>query len=320
MSAVTEGEVNPRLLRRFQPLTDTIPADGVVLSEAKVRLGSKLYHDTRLSKSGTQSCNSCHRLDAYGVDNLRTSPGAAGKLGGRNSPSVYNSAASFLQFWDGRAATVEEQAKGPILNAVEMGMATPASVVAVLNGIPGYVADFKEAFPGEATPVTYDNLGRAIGAFERKLVTPGRWDKYLAGDKNALTSAEKDGLKTFLNIGCMVCHTGRLLGGSMFERVGVVEPWPNQTDPGRSAVTGAEGDRMMFKVPSLRNVQKTAPYFHDGSVATLDAAVKMMGKHQLGLDLSPAEVGSIVTWLNSLTGELPTQYITQPELPPSGKK
>src|SRR4051794_22660616 len=226
--APAETEIAPRLLRRFQPLKDSFAGEGPAPTPAQVQLGAQLYHDGRLSKSGTVSCNDCHRLDAYGVDGAATSLGATGVRGGRNSPTVYNAAGSFVQFWDGRAANVEEQAKGPILNPIEMGMPSGAAVVAVLKAIPGYLTAFKDAFPNEADPVTYDNLGRAIGAFERKLVTPGRWDKFLGGDKNALTGPEKEGLKTFLNVGCMVCHTGPLLGASMFERVGVVEPWPNQ--------------------------------------------------------------------------------------------
>jgi len=171
------------------------------------------------------------------------------------------------------------------------------------------VSAFRTAFPDASEPVTLDNTGQAIGAFERGLVTPSRWDDYLRGDTNALTNAEKGGLKTFLDSGCMVCHTGRYLGGSMFERVGAVEPWPNQKDQGRSVVTGRSEDAMMFKVPTLRNIAKTAPYFHDGSAATLDEAVKRMGRHQLGIELSPAEVNSIATWLESLTGEIPVDYI-----------
>lgn len=311
-----ETEVSPRLLRRFQPLKETLEAEGVTVTEEKVQLGAMLFHDPRLSKSGTVSCRSCHHLEAYGADDGSTSVGHSGERGTRNSPTVYNIAAAFAQQWDGRSPSVEEQAKGPIVNPTVMGMPNGAAVVAVLKGIPGYVTAFKAAFPDDADPVTFDNLGRAIGAFERKLVTPGRWDKFLAGDKTALTSAEKEGLKTFLNVGCMVCHTGPLLGASMFERVGVVEPWPNQSDPGRAGVTKAAADRMMFRVPTLRNVERTAPYFHDGSAPTLEAAVKMMGRHQLGLELTVIEVRAIVTWLKSLTGELPKAYIAPPALPP----
>ena len=282
-----------------------------------VDLGRQLFYDPRLSKGGDLSCNSCHNLGDYGVDHQRFSLGDHGQHGARNAPTVYNAAGFFVQFWDGRAPNVEEQAKGPIVNPVEMAMPDGAHVVATLKGIPGYVGAFHDAFPSESDAVTFDNVGRALGAFERGLVTPGRWDDFLRGNGSALSAAEKEGLKTFLNAGCMVCHTGPFLGGSMFERVGVVEPWPNQDDHGREQVTHVPGDAMMFKVPTLRNVEHTAPYFHDGSATTLEDAVRMMGRHQLGLELSDAEVGSIVTWLKSLTGELPRAYAAKPTLPPS---
>ncbi|MEO7112157.1 MAG: cytochrome c peroxidase [Polyangiaceae bacterium] len=309
------AEVSPRLLRRFQPLPRSFETTPTESNDAEVKLGRQLFFETRLSKSDQISCNSCHGLTTFGVDNAKTSTGHGGKLGRRNAPTVYNAAGSFVQFWDGRAPNVEEQAKGPILNPIEMAMPDADAVVHELKNIPGYFEPFKAAFPADSDPITFDNVGRAIGAFERGLVTPGRWDKFLEGDKSQLTAAEKTGLKTFLNAGCMVCHTGPLLGGSMFERVGVVEPWPNQTDTGRMEVTKAASDSMRFKVPTLRNIEKTAPYFHDGSAATLEDAVQMMGKHQHGLELSDAEIASIVTWLKSLTGEIPASYIAEPELP-----
>jgi cytochrome c peroxidase len=306
---------NPRLLRRFAPLRTRLDSAASPVSPDQIALGRALYFDKRLSKKRDLSCNSCHRLDAYGVDGEATSLGDGGQRGGRNSPTVYNSAGYFAQFWDGRAADVEEQAKGPILNPVEMAMPSAAAVVARLKAIPGYAPLFAKAFPHDPDPVTYDNVGRAIGAFERGLTTPSRWDRYLAGDKSALSGPEIEGLKVFTNVGCMVCHTGEFLGGNSYQRAGAVEPWPNQADPGRAAVTKNDADRMMFKVPTLRNVTKTAPYFHDGSARGLDEAVRMMGKHQLGLDLADTEVRSIVTWLGALTGELPREYIAEPSLP-----
>ena len=305
-------EINPRLLRRFKPLPASFDAGSTPLLGEKVKLGRALFFDPRLSKSGTVSCATCHDPRAYGADGNKLSPGHGGKLGSRNTPTVLNAGGAFAQFWDGRAATLEEQAKGPLLNADEMGM-TAADVVRTLTRSAGYEDAFRAAFPGEAQAITVDNVAIAIGAFERKLVTPSGWDAFLLGDASALTPAEKTGLKTFLNVGCMVCHTGVLLGGSMFERAGAVEPWPNQTDRGREQVTGLEGDRLMFKVPTLRNVEKTAPYFHDGSMPTLDGAVRTMGKHQLGLDLTDEETASIVTWLKSLTGAVPGE-LTAPEL------
>jgi len=307
-------EFNPRLLRRFKPLRKVL-AEGAPPSSEQVALGRALYFDKRLSKNGSQSCNSCHALASYGVDGEATSPGAEGARGGRNSPTVYNAAGSFVQFWDGRAPDVEAQALGPILNPIEMGMTSAEQVEGVLAKISGYPEAFKAAFPQDKRPLSYENVGRAIGAFERGLTTPARWDQYLEGDKSALTAAEVEGLRVFTNVGCMVCHTGEMLGGSMYEKVGAVEPWPNQKDHGRFAVSKLAGDKMMFKVPTLRNIEKTAPYFHDGSAPTLEAAVTMMGRHQLGLELEKSEIDSIVTWLKSLTGTLPSAYIEEPVLP-----
>ena len=229
-----------------------------------------------------------------------------------------NAAGHFAQFWDGRAATVEAQALGPIVNPVEMGL-TPAVAVARLKAVPEYLSEFALAFPGGQDAITFDHIGDAIGAFERTLLVPGRWDRFLLGDKSVLTAEETEGLRVFLNSGCMVCHTGQFLGGSMFERVGAVVPWPNTTDTGRMAVTGAAADRMMFKVPSLRNVEKTAPYFHDGSAPTLDIAVQMMGRHQLGVELEPQEIASIVAWLKVLTSEVPATLSARPRLPGDGR-
>jgi cytochrome c peroxidase len=214
---------------------------------------------------------------------------------------------------------VEAQATGPILNPIEMAAPSPAHVVRTLKSMPDYVERFAAAFPEQEDAVTFVNAGVAIAAFERGLVTPSRWDDYLNGNKEALTPAEVDGLKVFTNVGCMVCHTGELLGGSMFQKVGVVEPWPNQGDMGRFGVTHAKGDKMVFKVPTLRNAARTAPYFHDGSGATTDQAVTMMGRHQLGLELTPSEVGAIVAWLGALTGTVDQRYIAPPDLPPSSE-
>ena len=193
-------------------------------------------------------------------------------------------------------------------------------VLAVLNSMPEYVEAFKKAFPGEKDPVTYGNLAKAIGAFERKLVTVSRWDKYLGGDQAALSEEEKAGLKKFLDVGCQSCHNGAYLGGSMFQKLGLAKPWDNAKDPGRFAVTKEEADRMVFKVPTLRNIEKTAPYYHDGSIATLEEAVRLMADHQLGQALRKDEVDSIVTFLRALTGELPTEYIKEPRLPKSTDK
>ncbi len=313
-------KVDPARLAMFKALPPVMDTAANPVTEAKVALGRMLYYDARLSKGQDVSCNSCHELGKYGVDNQPVSDGHRGQKGTRNSPTVYNAAGHFVQFWDGRAPTIEEQAKGPILNPVEMAMPDQTRVLALLNSMPGYVQAFRKAFPGENDPVTYDNLSKAIGAFERKLVTVSRWDKYLGGNQKALSDAEKAGLNKFLDAGCQTCHSGVYLGGSMFQKLGLAKPWENTKDPGRFAVTKQDSDRMVFKVPTLRNIAKTAPYYHDGSVATLEEAVQQMADHQLARQLNREEVDSIVTFLKSLTGELPAEYIKKPELPKSTEK
>ena len=317
--AVT-AEIDPIRLAAFQPLPANFDSADNPGTPEKVALGQMLYHEKRLSKSQEISCNSCHGLGTFGVDNQKTSPGHNGQLGGRNSPTVYNAALHFAQFWDGRAATVEEQAKGPVLNPVEMAMPDAKRVEAVLNSMPEYVEAFKKAFPDDKKAVSFDNMAKAIGAFERKLATPARWDKFLGGDKMALTDAEKAGFNKFLDAGCMACHMGPGLGGSMYQKLGLVIPWPDQKDQGRFEVTKNDADKMMFKVPSLRNVAKTQPYYHDGSIATLNEAVKLMAKHQAGKELSDADTASIVAFLGALTGEIPADLAKEPVLPASTAK
>lgn len=311
--------IAPETLKAFAPLPALIPGKEPV-TEEKVALGRMLYYETRLSKSHKLSCNSCHELTRYGADNHPTSEGHKGQTGDRNSPTVYNAAGHVAQFWDGRAPDVEAQAKGPILNPVEMAMASEREVLAVLKSMPEYVAAFKKAFPEDKDPVTYDNVGKAIGAFERRLITPSRWDKFLNGDQAALTAEEKAGFNTFIASGCQTCHAGALLGGNMFQKIGTVKPWPDSSDPGRFKVTKSEADKLMFKVPSLRNIEKTGPYFHNGKVPTLNGAVETMADYQVGKTLSDAEIQSIVTWLRCLTGEIPADYIKPPELPKSTSK
>jgi cytochrome c peroxidase len=313
-------EVDSARLGIFKALPLVMDSAANPISDAKVVLGRMLYYDARLSKGQDVSCNSCHVLSQYGVDNQPVSDGHKGQKGTRNSPTVYNAAGHFVQFWDGRAATVEEQAKGPILNPVEMAMPDQKRVLAVLNSMPEYVEAFEKAFPGEKHPVTFDNLAKAIGAFERKLVTVSRWDRFLGGDQAALSDAEKAGLNKFLDVGCQTCHNGIYMGGSMFQKLGLAKPWDNVNDPGRFSVTKQEADRMVFKVPTLRNIEKTAPYYHDGSIATLDEAVRQMADHQLARTLTKEEVGSVVAFLKALTGELPTEYIKEPPLPKSTGK
>jgi cytochrome c peroxidase len=308
--------IDPAQLAIFAPLPATVPSETNPATPAKVELGWRLYYETRLSANGSQSCNSCHLLDAYGAESEPVSTGVTGKKGGRNAPTVYNAAGHIAQFWDGRAPDVEEQAKGPILNPIEMAMSSPDEVLARLAKIRGYPEAFKAAFPGDLNPLTYDNLGKAIGAFERQLLTPSRWDQYLQGDRAALTAAEKRGLKQFLDTGCQGCHGGPYMGGRMFQRLGVVQPWPNVKDVGRFRVTRVPSDSMVFKVPSLRNIAKTPPYFNAGSVPSLDEGVRLMARHQLGKELTEEQIASIMTFLQALTGDVPTQYVVPP--PPFG--
>jgi len=291
-----------RANRYFGSLPDTMPGSENGTPEL-IALGKKLFFEKRLSVNDTQSCATCHRLDEgfAGVDNLPTSPGARGEQGTRNSPTVLNSGWQDSQFWDGRAEDLVEQAKGPILNPIEMGMPDEQTVVNKIRGIDEYRKEFVHAFPGNEQAVTYQNIAEAIAAFERTLITPGRFDDFMKGDANALSEDEKRGLKTFLKIDCKSCHDGILIGGETYEPLGKEHPYQNQDDQGMYLLTGDESDRMFFKVAPLRNVALTAPYFHDGKIKTLEEAVRKMGKLQLDEDLTDQQVNDITSFLKSLT-------------------
>ncbi len=301
----------------FKPLPSAAESPTNELTEDKINLGRMLYFDKRFSKNQDISCNSCHDVAKYGTDNAPTSSGHKGQHGGRSAPTVYHAALAIAQFWDGRAPTVEEQAKGPVLNPIEMAMPDEGAVLAVIKSIPGYVEAFKKAFPGEANPVSYDNFGKAIGAFERKLLTPSRWDEYLRGKKEALTAEEQKGLSEFVNTGCYQCHNGPGVGGHMFQKLGLVKPWPGLKDHGRGDITKNESERGFFKVPTLRNITETGPYLHDGSVLTLAEMVKKMAEHQLAKELTDEQTNSIIAFLKALKGDLPQSYIKEPALPAS---
>lgn len=311
----SQPPVDAAILRSFAPLPPAMNSPSNPITAAKVSLGRMLYYDPRLSRNQQISCNTCHPLSRYGVDGERVSTGFKAQHGTRNAPTVYNAAGGVAQFWDGRAATVEEQALGPMLNPVEMAMPSGDFVVRVLKSMPAYGEAFERAFPGEKDPVTLHNASLAIGAFERQLVTPSRWDKFLQGDAAALNEQEIAGLKKFTETGCQMCHSGAYVGGEQFMKLGMMKPWPSQKDLGRYDVTHQAQDRLVFKVPSLRNVAETGPYFHDGSVGTLDQAVRDMAEYQLGKKLQPGEVQAIVAWLKTLTGKLPQQIIRKPALP-----
>lgn len=297
---------------RNEPVQPITPYE--TSNPAKVELGKKLFFDPRLSKSGFISCNSCHNMSMGGSDNLKTSIGDRWQQGPINSPTVLNSSLNLAQFWDGRSGSLQDQAGGPIANPLEMGF-THELAVEVLQSIPQYVAEFKTVYGKET--ITIEEVTDAIAEFEETLVTPNaRFDLWLKGDDKILTDQELEGYMTFRNSGCVACHNGVNLGGSSFQKMGVVEPY--QTDnpaEGRSAVTGVDADRFSFKVPTLRNVELTYPYFHDGAVNTLTEAVDIMGRLQLGRHFSDEENANIVAFLKTLTGEQPE--IVLPILPPS---
>ncbi|WP_086965459.1 cytochrome-c peroxidase [Oceanisphaera avium] len=293
----------------IQPIPQATITNG-----AMVELGKKLFFDPRLSKSGFISCNSCHNLSMGGTDNIKTSIGHNWQQGPINSPTVLNSSLNLAQFWDGRAASLKEQAGGPIANPGEMAF-THELAVDVLQSIPGYVADFAQVFGKESLNI--DMITDAIAAFEETLVTPNSdFDLWLKGDDNALTAQALAGYQLFKDSGCVACHNGPNVGGTSYQKMGVIEPYQSaSTEVGRAAVTGKDADRFLFKVPTLRNVELTYPYFHDGEASTLEEAVDIMGRLQLGRVYSEQEIGQIVAFLKSLTGEQPRFEL--PILPPS---
>jgi cytochrome c peroxidase len=299
-----------RANRFFSPLPETMPGSENDTPE-RIALGKKLYFEKRLSINDKQSCASCHILENgfAGVDNLPTSPGARGEKGTRNSPTVLNSGWQDSQFWDGRAEDLVEQAKGPILNPIEMGMPDEKTVEQKIRGIAEYQSVFAKAFPNNKPAITYQNIAEAIAAFERTLITPSRFDDFMNGDAAALSIIEQRGLKEFLKVDCKSCHDGKLLGGETYEPIGKENPYENQADQGIYTLTKDEDDRMFFKVSPLRNVALTAPYFHDGKIETLEQAVHKMGKLQLNEELTDQQVSDITSFLKALTDKKREQYL-----------
>jgi len=312
---------------QWQALPDTppIPTDNPQTA-AKIELGKTLYFDPRLSSTGTISCNSCHNVMASGDDSRPVSVGVEGQKGGRSAPTVFNSAFLSVQFWDGRVPTLEAQAKGPVTNPIEMGMKDWDAVITRLKSIPGYAPMFETAFGGE-NPMTADNTAKAIAAYERTLITPNSsYDRYAKGDKTALTVQQLKGMNTFAELGCIACHSGpNFSGPNLPIGMGWFMKFPTFTgseydekyrlmeDMGRFEATKKEADKQMWRVPTLRNIAFTAPYFHNGAVKTLDEAVRVMAKTQLNKNLSDEQVQNLVAFLNALTGEIPEQ--TMPRLP-----
>ena len=326
--AAVDSNASPEdqeLLKRAQGIFKPLPSAEEMqklrpFTEEQVKLGHQLWYEPRLSKGNTVSCNSCHNLATAGVDNLPTSQGHKGQFGGRNSPTALNAALLGMQFWDGRAADVEEQAGGPLVNPVEMANDSQEAAAAKIAKIPEYQELFKTAFPEDGA-VSFKNITTALGAFERTLLTPTRWDEYLKGNVSALSEQERKGVRAFMDNGCIACHSGVNLGGTTFQKFGLVEGpyWKFIEDPkhdkGRADVTKKAEDEFFFRVPGLRNVAKTYPYFHNGSVWELDKAVTIMGKAQLGKDLTPEETENIVAFLKTLSGSVSESARTVPELP-----
>ena len=308
------------------PSKPPIPKDNP-MTKGKVELGKQLYFDPRLSVDGTVSCNSCHNVMSNGTDNRAFSAGVKGQLGGRSAPTVWNSAFHSVQFWDGRAASLEEQAKGPLTNPIEMGMPSHQAVIDRIKTIPGYAAQFEKVFGKDG--LTIDNVAKAIASYERTLITPDSpFDRYLRGNEKAISESAQRGLKTVMEVGCVACHTGVNMNGANLEMgVGNYQKFPTFTDneyvkkykflddKGRGGVTKDESEDHFWRVPTWRNVALTAPYFHNGAVKTLPEAVRVMAKTQLNKDLTDAQVADIVEFLKSTTGKFPPQ--TLPRLPES---
>ncbi len=300
------------------PTTAPAPADNPTTAE-KVALGQMLYHDPRLSSSGTVSCASCHNTMLGGEDNRGGSVGVGGQVGGRSAPTVWNAAFNQVQFWDGRAASLEEQAAGPVTNPIEMGMKSWDDVVARLKTIEGYKTAFEKVFGKDS--ISKDNATKAIAAYERTLITPNSpYDRYVKGDTSAMTEQQVRGMNKAVELGCTGCHSGPAFNGpGTFQKFPVNDngyfeaQYHFKKDKGRAEVTGKQEDEHFWKVPTLRNIALTAPYFHNGKVKSLDTAVKLMAKLQLGKDLSNEETADIVAFLNALTGEFPAQKM--PRLP-----
>ena len=326
--AAVDSNASPEdqeLLKRAQGIFKPLPSAEEMqklrpFTEEQVKLGHQLWYEPRLSKGNTVSCNSCHNLATAGVDNLPTSQGHKGQFGGRNSPTALNAALLGMQFWDGRAADVEEQAGGPLVNPVEMANDSQEAAAAKIAKIPEYQELFKTAFPEDGA-VSFKNITTALGAFERTLLTPTRWDEYLKGNVSALSEQERKGVRAFMDNGCIACHSGVNLGGNSFQKFGLVKGpyWKFIEDPkrdkGRADVTKKTEDEFFFRVPGLRNVAKTYPYFHNGSVWELDKAVNIMGMAQLGKELSKEDTDNIVAFLNTLSGSVSESARTMPELP-----
>lgn len=320
------GTDDAALLKQAQQLFKPLPPDAGTaehpIDPQRVALGRDLFFDPRISLDGIVSCSRCHLPALYGTDGLSKAVGVMARPNPRNAPTILNAALEFVAHWRGDRKDVEDQAKQALVGPPSFGNPDYAAAMAKIKAIPGYAARFAQAFPGEQEPVTAENWASAIGAYERTLLTPSPFDTYLAGDVDALPPPARAGLSTFIATGCMACHNGVGIGGGSFQRFGVVEDYWKATgskdiDKGRFDVTNRTEDLYVFKVPSLRNVAMTPPYFHDGSVATLPEAVRVMARVQLGKTLTDQDLSQIVAFLDNLTGPLPAAFAQAPVLPAS---
>jgi cytochrome c peroxidase len=319
-AASADVELMDKAKEAIGPLPASMPSPDNPITSGKVKLGRVLFYESRISIDKTVSCAKCHPMGLYAVDGLKKAVGNNCKVLPRNSPTLFNAAAQISQHWIGNRTSVEDQARQSVTGPPAYGMPSNESVEKILKGMKGYIALFKEAFPGDKDPVTMENFAKALGAFERTLVTPAPFDDYVGGNAGALTAEQKRGLKAFLETGCLMCHSGPYVGGHMYQKFGMMEPYGKYTksepvDEGRFAVTKDPADKYVFKVPVLRNVAETPPYFHDGSVETLEDAVVIMAKVQLGKDLTKEQVNDLNAFLASLTGSIPDAALVVPVLP-----
>ena len=310
--------------RHFQPIAAPAPANDPVTA-ARVELGRRLFFENRVSMDGNVSCGHCHPADKQASDGLPKAIGVFGKENPRNAPSIFNAALNFKQHWRGDRESLEEQAEKSLLGPASFGNPDQATAMSKLNAIPAYADAFAKAFPGDKDPINSKNWGVAVGAFERTLLTPSKFDAFLAGDVSALSKQQQAGLRKFIDLGCVSCHNGAGVGGNSFQKFGVASDYWKETgvatpDKGRAEVTKNDADLYVFKVASLRNVARTAPYFHDGSVDDLTKAVKIMGKTQLGQDLSDSDAADIVAFLGALTGAAPANYASPEPFPDAQEK
>ena len=302
------------------PLPESMPSEQNPITPEKVKLGKMLFYEPRISVDGTVSCSKCHPIALYAADGLRKSVGHNCKENPRNDPTVFNAASQVSEHWIGNRTSVEDQAKQSVTGPPAFGMPSYEAVEKILSAYKEYQTLFKAAFPSDKEPVTIDNFAKAVGAFERTLITPAPFDAFLKGNKGAMAAEQKRGLGAFMDQGCAGCHFSPYAGGQMYQKFGIFEPYQKYTksekvDDGRFAVTKNESDKYVFKVPVLRNVAMTPPYFHDGSVDKLADAVWIMGKIQLGKDVTKEQVQDIVAFLHALTGKIPDEVMTIPVLP-----